>query len=188
VRRRRYTAAAMKTRPLVPSRLQRRRLLLLATASLFGGCAALTGVEPLRVSLAGVEMLAGEGLELRFMLRLRVQNPGDRNLEFDGLALDLDLRGQPFASGVSNQRGTLPRFSETVLGLPLSVPASALLRQGLSLLRGAGAPSRIPYAARGRLGGGPFGGLRFESQGEIDWPPAPAGAPPSPPSPPGTRS
>lgn len=176
----------MSNHPLLPVSVQRRSLLwLLAAGSLLGGCAVLSGAPPLRVSLVGFEMLGGEGLELRFMLRLRVQNPGEQNLDFDGLALDLALRGQPFASGVSNQRGTLPRFSDTVLGLPLSVPAGALLRQGLSLLRGAGAPARIAYAARGRLGGGPFGSMRFESQGEIDWPPAPVGAPPPPPA---TRS
>jgi len=30
------------------------------------------------------------------------------------VALDLELNGKPFASGVSDQRGTVSRFSETV--------------------------------------------------------------------------
>ena len=34
-----------------------------------------------------------------------------------------DLRGMSFASGVSDQRGTISRFGETVITVPVTVPA-----------------------------------------------------------------
>jgi LEA14-like dessication related protein len=70
----------------------------------------LTGREPLRVNVAGLEPLAGEGLEMRFNVKLRIQNPNDTPLEFQGVSLQLDLNGKPFASGVSDEAGVVPRF------------------------------------------------------------------------------
>src|SRR5262245_57595961 len=40
-----------------------------------GGCAALPSSDPLNVTVAGIESLPGEGMELRLAVRLRVQNP-----------------------------------------------------------------------------------------------------------------
>ena len=73
--------------PNTPTRL---RLLVqvtaqLATVALLYGCASLTNLTAPRVNLAGIESLPGEGLELRFMLKLRVQNPGDASLRYDGV-------------------------------------------------------------------------------------------------------
>ena len=38
-------------------------------------CTTLAGRDPLQVAVAGIEPLQGEGLELRFLVKLRVQNP-----------------------------------------------------------------------------------------------------------------
>lgn len=144
-----------------------------------GGCASLTERDPLRVNVAGVRALPGEGLELRFEVRLRVQNPGETALDFDGLAIDLELRDLPFASGVSSERGSVPRFGEAVLAVPVTVSATALVRQGLSLMQGQQRNKRIGYRLRGRLGGTGLLSRRFDARGELDWPPAGAGAAPA---------
>src|SRR4029450_3954606 len=47
------------------------------TAAALTGCAGIGLREPLRVSLAGLEPLSGEGLEARFVAKIRVQNPND---------------------------------------------------------------------------------------------------------------
>jgi len=148
-------------------------------ALLLGGCASL-GAPPLNVSLVGVEPLAGEGLELRLLVKLRLQNPGQTDLAFDGVALDLDMRGQRLASGVLAQAGTLPRFGEMLLSVPVSVSGLAVLREAVALLRQGGEPQRIEFVARGRLGGGAFGGRSFATRADIDWPPRPAGPAPAP--------
>jgi LEA14-like dessication related protein len=74
--------------------------------------------------VAGVEPIPGEGLEMRFNVKLRIQNPNDAPIEYNGVSLELDLNGQSFASGVSDQSGTVPRFGETVIDVPLTVPRS----------------------------------------------------------------
>ena len=147
-----------------------RRLLLLALPAMLAGCAALSGGDPPRVSFAGVESLSGEGMELRFTVKLRVQNPGNAPLEIDGLSLNLAVRGMDFASGVSAVKTSVPRFGEAVLSVPVTVPATALLRQAWAMT-GNREVRKIEFELSGRLGAGPFGGSRFASKGDIDWPP-----------------
>nr|WP_233829961.1 LEA type 2 family protein [Paraburkholderia sp. ZP32-5] len=134
------------------------------------GCAGLFGGDSLRVSVAGIEPLSGAGLEMRFNLKLRVQNPNDTAVSFNGISLDLELNGKPFASGVSDQSGTVPRFGETVIAVPLTVPAFAAVRQALAL-PGAAQSGQIPYILRGKLAGvGLSGTTRFIDQGTLSLP------------------
>lgn len=142
----------------------------LALVSLLSGCAALPGGEPPKVNFAGLESLSGEGMELRFTVKLRVQNPANAPLDIDGLSLNLAVRGMHFASGVSAVKTSVPRFGETVLSVPVTVPATALLRQAWAMT-GSREVRKIEFELSGRLGGGPFGGSHFASQGELDWPP-----------------
>jgi LEA14-like dessication related protein len=130
------------------------------------GCAGLFGADPLRVSVAGIEPLDGQGLEMRFNVKLRVQNPNDSTISFSGVSLDLELNGTPFASGVSDQGGTVQRFGETVVSVPLTVPAFAAVRQAFAFA-GAADSGQIPYLLRGKLAGGLTGTTRFTSQGTL---------------------
>lgn len=147
-------------------------VLALGTGAL-AGCALMPGHEPPRVSVVGIERVAGEGMELRFALRLRVQNPSAQPIEYDGIWLELDVNGRPLASGVSAERGTVPRYGEVLVNLPVSVSATAAVRQMLGLTDGL-PRGELPYAVRGRLSGGPLGGLlgtvRFSSEGVIKLP------------------
>jgi len=145
--------------------MKRRTLLLAMLILILGGC-ALWQREPLRVSVAGIESLPGQGLEARFAVQLRIQNPNDKPLNFDGISLDMDLAGMSFASGVSDQSGSVPRFGEIVIAVPVTVPALAMVRQAIGLARGERV-SKIDYEVRGRLGG-----AVFETLGNI---PLPAG-------------
>jgi LEA14-like dessication related protein len=130
------------------------------------GCAGLFGADPLRVSVAGIEPLEGQGLEMRFNVKLRVQNPNDSTVTFSGVSLDLEVNGKSFASGVSDQGGTVPRFGETVVIVPLTVPAFAAVRQAFAFA-GAAQSGDIPYILRGKLAGGLTGTTRFISQGTL---------------------
>lgn len=147
---------------------------LLATAVLLSSCAGLAGLSGQyapRVYLAGIDSLPGEGLELRFMLKLRIQNPGDADLRYDGVWAEVELQGQALASGGSAVTGVVPRFGETVVMVPVTASGLNLARQAISVLRssrensGAGT---LAYALRGRLGGTGLGGGSFASRGEID--------------------
>jgi LEA14-like dessication related protein len=118
--------------------------------------------------LAGVEPLPSEGLEVRMAVKLRVQNPNDAPVNYDGVALTLELRGDDFASGVSDVRGSVPRFGESVLVVPVTVSVVALAKQAYTFAMGD--HSKLTFVARGKLWSDRFGGTRFESEGELDLP------------------
>lgn len=143
-------------------------LVLSAAALTLPGCAGLLGREPVRVNVVGVEPLRGEGLEARMALKLRVINPNDAAITYDGLSVELDVRGQHFASGVSNERGEVPRFGEALIAVPVSISALSLMRQAMDMARG-GSP-RIDYVLKGRLAGTALGSVGFSSSGEVDLP------------------
>jgi LEA14-like dessication related protein len=139
---------------------------LMLVALTLNGCAGLFGADPLRVSVAGIEPIASQGLEIRFNVKLRVQNPNDSTVSFNGVSLDLELNGKPFASGVSDQAGTVQRFSETIVTVPLTVPAFAAVRQAFAVADAAQS-GQIPYILRGKLAGGMTCTKRFINQGTL---------------------
>ena len=164
----RFQAAALPYRnPL------RTFLILLGTMLVLGlaGCASLVHREPVRINVVGLEPIPGESMEMRFKVKLRVQNPNETAIDFDGLALDLDLNGRPFASGVSDRAGSVPRFGEALIEIPVSVSAIAVVRQALGVIEGTDhGKAEVPYALRGRLAGGLLGGMRFSDSGTLKLP------------------
>jgi len=157
--------------PRLPG-MQRRHCLIVALAPTgLGACASLAPQQPLQVSLVELSSLPGEGLELRLAVKLRVQNPNEAALDYDGVTLELEVSGRHLASGVSGARGSVPRFGEALITVPVTVSAANMLRQAWGLARDGRAG--IEFTARGRLAGGLFGGARFFSTGRLDWPDAP---------------
>jgi len=146
-----------------------RAALTVLLAFSLAGCAGLLNRDPVRINVVGLEPLAGQGLEMRFAVRLRVQNPNDAPIDYDGVALELEVNGKPFATGVSNQSGSVPRFGETVFSVPVSVSAFSAARQALGVATGSTLKG-LPYVIRGRLAGGAFGGVRFVDRGTLDFP------------------
>ena len=140
-------------------RMRRRHALFLIP--MLAGCAGLPGREPLRVQVVDLDPAEGESLELRFICVLRVQNPNDIDIAFSGVSLDLQVRGSPFATGVADLSGTVPRFGEVLLRVPVSASAMNLARMAIGMFMGNEAP-RVDYLLRGRIGS-----ERFESRGEI---------------------
>ena len=138
------------------------------------GCATLQGRDPLQVTVAGIEPLQGQGLELRMLVKLRVQNPNDAPVDYSGVAVEMDVQGKTFATGVSDASGSVPRFGEAVISVPVTVSALRMARQAVDLIQRGGG-GRITYEMKGKLNGAAFKSMRFRSQGEFDLPAASAG-------------
>ena len=132
-------------------------------------CSSFPNSDPLNVNVVGIQPLQGQDMEVRFAMKIRVQNPNGTNVNYNGVALDLEINGQPFASGVSDQSGSISRYSETVLTVPVSVSAFSVLRQtiGLSQVQ---TLNNLPYVLRGKLAGGLFGTTRFVDSGKLSLP------------------
>lgn len=155
----------------------RRRVLLVVALLVLGGCAGLPQKEPLQVTVAGIEPLQGEGLELRMLVRLRVQNPNDAPFEFDGVSVTLEVQDKTFATGVAGESGVVPRFGETVVSVPVTVSVLRMVRQVMGVLDGKPVDT-IRYEMSGKLSGTGFSVARFQAQGEFELPKStPATAP-----------
>jgi LEA14-like dessication related protein len=138
----------------------------LAAAS---GCASLQSRDPLQVTVAGIEPLQGQGMELRLLVKLRVQNPNDAPVDYNGVAVQMDVQGKTFGTGVSDAHGSVPRFGEAVIEVPLTISAFRMARQALGMMTG-GAPAKINYELKGKLNGSVFKTMRFQNQGEFAMP------------------
>jgi LEA14-like dessication related protein len=104
-------------------------LLLLSLSA----CALFPNRDPVNINVVGLEPLPSQELEVRFAIKLRVQNPNETAIDYNGIALDLEVNGHSLASGVSDQSGSIPRFSEAIVTVPVSVSAFSFLRQTLGL-------------------------------------------------------
>jgi LEA14-like dessication related protein len=145
----------------------RRALLVAAAMSALVGCASMPQREPLQVTVADIEGLPGEGMEIRMLVKLRVQNPNDTPLEFSGSYLKFEVLDKTFATGVSSEAGTVPAFGEAIVAVPVTISVLRMARQVIGLLDGQPV-ERINYQMSGKLSGGLFGTERFEASGELD--------------------
>ena len=150
---------------------RRALLVLLAfTVLVSGGCANLQRREPIDVTMVGVEPLEGEGLELRMLVKLRVQNPNDLPLDFNGVSVTMNVQGKRFATGVSDTGGSVPRFGEAIVNVPVSVSVLRIARQAVGVMtrdfRGT-----LAFEMNGKLAGPAFNSVRFKSNGEFTLPP-----------------
>ncbi len=156
--------------PIIHSTLRLASCLLLMLG--LSACSTLAPRDPVRIDLVGMEPVPGQGLEMRFMVKLRVQNPNDTAIRYNGIALDLDINNQPLASGVSDQAGEIPRFSEALVSVPVTISAFSAMRQawGLANSHNTGRQPGVPYTVRGKLGGGFWNTVRFNEAGLLSLP------------------
>ncbi len=113
----------------------RRVSMLFAALLALSGCASMSHDDPPQVTVAGIEGLPGEGegMEVRMLVKLRVQNPNDAPIQYDGVYLKLDVLDKTFASGVSSEGGPARRqghLRDERQARRRRVQHPALLRQG----------------------------------------------------------
>ena len=143
---------------------------------MISGCALLQPRDPLHVTVAGIEPLQGQGLELRMSVKLRVQNPNDAPLIYKGVAVEMNVQGKTLATGVTNETGTVPGFGEAVIAVPVTISAFRIARQALGVMNGEGF-EKIEYEMKGKVSGGGMSTMRFVTKGQFDLPAATANGP-----------
>src|SRR5262245_20590708 len=98
--------------------------LLLVSCSAFG-----PHFETPKLDVVGLELLESDFLQQRLKVRLQVQNPNDRELPVKGVSCDVEIEGEPFASGVSAAEFTVPAFGAQEFDMTVTANmASALIR------------------------------------------------------------
>ncbi|EKT4524201.1 LEA type 2 family protein [Pseudomonas putida] len=138
-------------------------------ACTLNACALFQPRDPLNISVVGIEPLPSQELEMRMAVKIRVQNPNEKPVDFNGIALNLEVNDQPLAAGVSDQKGHIGRYGEAMVVVPVSITAFAVLRQAYGLSR-LDSLQGLPYVLRGKMAGGPLGTVRFTDEGTLDLP------------------
>ncbi|MGE8050671.1 MULTISPECIES: LEA type 2 family protein [Pseudomonas] len=146
-----------------------RLMLVLLMAYGLNACALFQPRDPVTISVIGIEPLPGQELELRMAVKMRVQNPNESPIDYNGIALNLEVNGQPLAAGVSDQQGHIGRYDEAVIVVPVSITAFSFLRQAYGLGK-VDSLQGLPYKLRGKLAGGLLGTVRFTDEGKLDLP------------------
>jgi LEA14-like dessication related protein len=106
--------------------------------------------------------------EQRFDVKLRIQNPNDVEFSINGLRFDLEVNERAFATGMSGQRVTIPRFGSEVVETEVFTTLGSFLRQVKELNRAGG--QRVGYRLKGTAFVDAPGIFKapFDEQGEID--------------------
>jgi LEA14-like dessication related protein len=132
------------------------------------GCASLiwTGEKP-NVEIVSIMPKEMRLLEQTFLMELRIQNPTDSDLDINGMAFELEINGQPFAKGVSNQSVKVERLSTKVVEVEAYTGLTSILRQ-LSEARKGSYTSGFKYRLKGSVyTGSPSIRIPFDETGEF---------------------
>jgi LEA14-like dessication related protein len=135
---------------------------------LFSGCASLfwMGEKP-NVEIVNIVPKEIRLLEQTFMMELRIQNPSDTDLDINGMAFELEINGQPFAKGVSNQSVKVERLSTKVVQVEAYTGLTSILRQLAEARKGSYA-SGFKYRLKGSVySGSPSIRIPFDETGEF---------------------
>lgn len=173
----RATLVSLDSRTCAIRKLSSMRLFIVVALLVLSltGCATLSGRDAPTVRVVGLEPLASEGMEVRFALKIRVMNPNDSALTYNGISVNLDLDGRGLASGVSDESGEISRFSDAVLTIPVSISAFSAFRQIIARVNDAAKgdgqnvlEKPISYNLTGKLAGaGTPVAVRFSDSGEL---------------------
>ena len=142
--------------------------------SLLSGCANMMGMPNLnalkepKISLAGLSMKGLNLMEPTFLVKLKVDNPNDLNLDLSGADVDLALNGQKVASGISRSPLTLVKQGTSNMKIEVKASTLGVLKQIMQLQANSG----VNYAVNGHLNVlnwlGSLGKIPINLQGSVD--------------------
>ena len=135
---------------------------------LLAGCAGLgTQLETPEITFVGIRAVEASLFEQKLEVRLRVQNPNTMALPINGLDVDMELAGEPFATGVSAREFVVPAHGEAEFDMIVTANAATALLK----IAGGDRKSReeIGYRLKGRLSTklGLLRSIPFEESGTL---------------------
>jgi LEA14-like dessication related protein len=141
---------------------------------LAGGCASTDDVVPPRVNLVNIVPARSSGVfEQRFLVDLRITNPNDFDIPINGLSFEMDVNGDYFAIGVSNQKVVVPRLGTALVSVDTTANSFELFRQILNIVR----TGTVDYSIKGSaiVSGLGTRTVPFYQEGDLNLVPDPVG-------------
>jgi LEA14-like dessication related protein len=138
------------------------------------GCATPENVQPPSVNLTNLQLGSPGLLSQALKISVRIGNPNDFDIPLTGLSFNLEVNGQPFAEGLSNESITVPRLGYANLKVDGTASTIGLIMQFMTL----GQRDKIDYRLFGRAHVGHLGfkdAVPFERKGSMSILPAPLG-------------
>jgi LEA14-like dessication related protein len=123
-------------------------------------------LEKPTLSVVRVQMLKSDLWHQEFKVRIRVQNPNDRELPVKGIVYELDVEGQELAHGMSGDSFVVPALGEAEFDMSVSANMANML---IKLLNKGG--SQVEYRIYGKisLSAGLLRSISFDDHGTFKW-------------------
>jgi LEA14-like dessication related protein len=145
-----------------------KRTVLATGLMLLVGCAGLgTRLETPEITFVGVRAVEASLFEQKLEVRLRVLNPNTIELPVNGLDIDMELAGEPFATGMTAREFVVPAHGEAEFDMIVTANAATALLKIASGDRKS--REEIGYRLKGRLSTklGLLRSIPFEESGTL---------------------
>lgn len=140
---------------------------ILLAVLMITGCAGVgKQLEPPRISLANIRVQEVSGLETSFEIQIRVFNANDIDLNVKGISAELEINGQPFATGVSNTPVEIPSFGTGLAAVTVYSSVIKMFKSAYGLKDSEALKYRLTGKVRVSGEGMMATSLPFESEGE----------------------
>jgi len=123
-------------------------------------------LEKPKLSVVSIQMLKSDLWHQELKLRMRVENPNDRELPVKGLSYELDVDDQELAHGMSGESFVVPALGEAEFDMSVSANMASVLIKVL----GSG-NNQVDYRIKGKiaLSVGLLRSISFNEQGTFKW-------------------
>lgn len=140
-------------------------------AMLLTGCGALGGrLETPRLSVINAQLVKGDLFEQRLKVRMRVQNPNERELAVKGITYTIDVAGEEFGHGMAANSFVVPRMGEAEFDMIITANMAGMLVRVLGSDKNRNADlDAIDYRIHGKvaLASGLLRSIPFEDRGSF---------------------
>ena len=103
-----------------------------------------------KVSVADVAIKSVSLFEQRLDVGLRISNPNDFDLTIEALEFELEVNGQPLASGLSRKVTRVPAAASAMLRIDTFMQSKDLIQQ-FRILSPDALKDGVPYRVKGRI-------------------------------------
>lgn len=129
--------------------MMRTLLAWLAGSLALAGCAGIPrDLQTPEVSFVGLRAVEASVFEQKLEVRLKVRNPNRIELPVNGLDVDIELAGEPFARGTSAREFVIPAEGEAEFDMNVTANAAPAL---LRIAGGDRKAGEIDYRLKGKL-------------------------------------
>jgi len=142
------------------------RVALLLAAMLLAACASTFELQSPKLSLVSMKVQSADLFSQRLQVRMRVQNPNDRELPIKGISYRIEVNEAELAQGLSDAPFVVPALGEAEFDVLLTANLASTLSQ---LLSRRGSSDSIDYRLVGKvsLSSGFLRSIPFDERGSV---------------------